>query len=1024
MSAENNYEELLEEVCEKLDNIDSVKGIDVLDIKNSVESIENLITDTQAKLNFQDIKEKLEKIAFQVDSCNDALLKDLYNDLNTLKENTGSVSKHLESLQNVQNLALTSAEFEDYQKQQLDLALKTNENIFNELRTLNEKSKGTANPENIQNIEMQLATLHKSLTEYVEQIVSKVELVPGVEEIGSVVSDLNSVQHKSIKQTHLLIKEVETKLDNFKNDFDNKDFSQQLAKISEIYDSLNMINAWIEKVGYINQSIENVYARLGESIDFDDVSEKVDIIYENITALNNWTMKIDKVDESMLDIQSKLSSLSDFMPETQNITNTINSIKDKFEASLAEKFDFDDMGNKMDIVYENLSAINSWANKVDNVSLKVEDLSNKTETNVNKIDNISQKFENMTDEILNVSSKIQYVSEDIQNMSGKVQNVSENIHSVSENIQNVSGKVQNVSEKIQNLTDKVSDITSSLEEESITSKIDVVYENISLLNEWVNKIDGLTQKSEELDSKYIDANENLNVRIDILNETLANAMKIINDVPNIKDKLNDLSGELHTITSTTKDDAESYIYTLLDIESDFLKLHKFLDDKANITSNDINALKERFAELNDDISSISIRTNKLILSSDDANKEFKETLETFKNSIQELDDKRKAFNPELKFKLLDEKVTEIAALLQDTTNASKNLNNAFLYLADWVDATGSVLNTMQSDIVAVKDDNSNKLELKILSGDIETLLKKTEDLESAFDKYKKKDLPVLNEAVSYIINKTDELDEKLNKDNSEDFDKIHKDINIVKDNITSLDNKIDEINKEVKSSIKDEISIINEEIDNVKNGMTVLGEGMDNVLTDFTTFTSKMETFKTDISEYNNEFSTVKEQISKLEKQLDSVEESFDNFKTDDISELKSSLTGIMVQLNTALTPDIDSLNARIDKFVEENQAHKTKVEEMLEEKLSQQEQKISSLENKFETLTSKIDKLADTVTEESKNYEVKDILNYLVTQLAATNDGITTNQQTAHKVLNEVAEKVASFDNNINKIVSYIEED
>ena len=33
-------------------------------------------------------------------------------------------------MQNVQNLALTSAEFEEFQKQQLDLALKTNENIL------------------------------------------------------------------------------------------------------------------------------------------------------------------------------------------------------------------------------------------------------------------------------------------------------------------------------------------------------------------------------------------------------------------------------------------------------------------------------------------------------------------------------------------------------------------------------------------------------------------------------------------------------------------------------------------------------------------------------------------------------------------------------------------------------------------------------------------------------------------------------------------------------------------------------
>ena len=193
MSAENNYEEILEEVCEKINNLDTIKEIDILDIKESLGSIENLMTDTQAQLNFQEIKEKLETIALQVDSCNDALLKDLYNDLNELKTTTSSVSQHLENLQNVQNLALTSAEFEEFQKQQLDLALKTNENISTELAAL----KDSVGSEGIVNLEVQLENLHTNLTSYIEQMAAKLEDIPTLENIGSVVSDLNSVQSKS-----------------------------------------------------------------------------------------------------------------------------------------------------------------------------------------------------------------------------------------------------------------------------------------------------------------------------------------------------------------------------------------------------------------------------------------------------------------------------------------------------------------------------------------------------------------------------------------------------------------------------------------------------------------------------------------------------------------------------------------------------------------------------------------------------------------------------------------------------------
>lgn len=784
MSAENNYEEILEEVCEKINSIDSIKEIDILDMKNSLESIESLMTDTQAKLNFQEIKEKLENIAFQVDNCNEALLKDLYNDINELKETSNSVGQHIENLQNVQNLALTSAEFEEFQKQQLDLALKTNENIFNELAAIKENSQSVDNSENIKRLESQLENLHKNLSAYIEQMVSKIDTAPNLEDIGAIMSDLGSVQQKSIRQTNSLVKDLQNKFKMFQDDFDNKDFGNQLSKIGEIYDSLSIIRTWIERVGYINQSIENVYARLGESIDFDDVAEKVDIIYENIGALNNWTMKIDNVDGSMADMQSKIASLSAFMADTKNISNTISVIKDKFESTFSDELDFEDITNKMDIVYENLSAINEWASKVDVIN------------------------------------------------------------------------------------EKVSTINNAFEDDLISSKIDLIYENISLLNEWVSKIDNISKRSDELDDK-----------INELTESLSNASKIIDDVPDIKDKLENLSGELNIITHSTRNEADSYIYTLLDIESDFLKLHKFLDDKTNTTTNDINSLKEKFEELNNDISSISIRTNKLILSADDANKEFKTYLEIFKNTIQALDNQKNEFNPELKFALIGEKITEMFKLMQSSLSANKSLNNAFVYLAEWVDATGNVLNTMSNDIAQLKAEGLNK---------------------------------------------------------------------------NSKDNQIEEI-----------------------------------------------DTIKDEITEAANK-------ISRLEEMAETV-------KNEDISEIKSLLTGIAVQLNSALS---DSLNEKIDKLSEENNHKFTELETLMIDKINQQSKQINSLEEKLENLSSKFDKLIEAMAEEHTDYEIKDILNYIATQTAAVNEALSDSR------VAEMANKLASFDTNINKIVSYIEEE
>ena len=83
----------------------------------------------------------------------------------------------------------------------------------------------------------------------------------------------------------------------------------------------------------------------------------------------------------------------------------------------------------------------------------------------------------------------------------------------------------------------------------------------------------------------------------------------------------------------------------------------------------------------------------------------------------------------------------------------------------------------------------------------------------------------------------------------------------------------------------------------------------------------------------------------------------------------------------------------------------------------------LDALEEKIETLGSKFDKLIEAMSEDNKNYEIKDILNYIATQITAANENLT-NQQNANSVLNNIAEKLSSFDENINKVVSYIEED
>ncbi|MCD7879048.1 MAG: hypothetical protein LUG16_03845, partial [Candidatus Gastranaerophilales bacterium] len=751
----------------------------------------------------------------------------------------------------------------------------------------------------------------------------------------------------------------------FQSEFKNKDFENQITKIREIYDSQNIINTWIEKVGYINKSIENVYARLGENIDFDDVSEKVDIIYENISALNIWTAKIDNIDSSAKEMEDKLSYLvqADNSEKISDIKDKVNSIND---AVSEEKID--DIKNKIDSISKSVSEdkVDYIKNKVDSISKSVSE---------DKVDYIKNKVENIhnsvsEERISNIQDKISELGkylEETKNISNILYDVKNRLDSsLSEefDFDDLANKMDIVYEnlsainewasKIDSIQDKISQLNLVFENGSIESKIDVIYENIAGLNQWANKLDSISKQSEDLDSKYTLTSNNLNIKIDELSQTLENANQIISDIPDIKEKLSELSGELHAITSQTKTDTDSYIYTLLDIESDFLKMHKYMEDNTKITSGDINALKERFSELNDDISSISIRTNKLILSADDANKEFKECLQEFKSALMQLDEQKNAFNPELKYELVAEKISGLTSLLQNIVITNKNLNSAFVYTAEWIDAAGSTLNSVQNDLVLIKKE-------------IDT----------------------------------------VNKNAAENI----KDIKA----LIQADLEKEEFNpEEITNSINNEITAITDKIDALQNVFTELK------------IDDKICAITDRINEIENVFTELKldDKICALTDRIDELENAFVSLKTDDISELKSVITGVIVQLNTALKPDIDSLNEKIEKLTENNNNKFTELETLLQEKVDFQGKKIENLENKINEMSSKFDKLVEVMGEDQKAFEIKDVLNYIASQIAGVNEKINEQQRHGNELINEMSQKLNGFNDDINKIVSYIEEE
>ncbi len=901
MDAEN-YKEILDEVCEKLKALNNNEGADLSELKNSVEAIENLITDTQAKLNFQEIKDKLIKISDNIDNCNEAFIKNLYNDINDLKSSFNNIGTHLENIQNNQNLALTRAEFEEYQKHQIDSSLQNYDTISKELSEIKEKS-GSASIENLGGLEAELKELHSKLLSYLEQFSQGLKNLPNIEEIKNILNNINNVQNKNISETDNILKDIQTGLTNFQEDIRNSDFANQISKISAIYDSMNIIQAWIEKAGYINKSIESLYSKLGEDINFNDISSKVDTIHKNISDINSLTGKIDNINSLIGE-------------SGENINKNLKGILEK----LGNDADFDDLSEKIDIVYDNITALNSWAVKIDNIEKKLSGLDNlyenfqnipefkeKTEAIHYGISALTSKLESLNDDfqsfadikklisslsedvdITEIENKIDIIYENISSLNtwaGKIDNISNkldilddtdtnsliarvnDIHNIVHNINSSinSDNFISLDAKLDNIYQKIS-VLDDFDTDTLFSQIDLIYENIMFLNNFAKKIDNINEKI-----------DNINVKFDSINsqiETLDNKSK---------DKDNKIISKVETINTDLIKTGEILNTSLLDLEADFNKLQKFLDENTKITSSDIFSLKKYFKELTEDISSISIRTNKLILGADDANKEFKNYLEIFKTTIDNFNNQKQDQDTELKFAILGEKLNSLNLLMQNSVKANKNLNNAFAYLAEWIDASGNVLNSLQTDI-------------------------------------------------------------------------------------TSIKSQAEAANSEEIISLKNDISDVTKKIDSLVSNLSAVND----------------------------------------------IEET---------SDIKSLISGISVQLNTSLSPNIDLLNEKIDKITEDNNSRLKEFEDFINKKFEIQNKQIKILSDNIENLNKKFDTLINVFAEDNKEYDMKDMLSYLVSEISSVSE-IVKNRKNDDEIIKKLEEKVSSFDKNINKIVSYIEED
>jgi hypothetical protein len=555
---------------------------------------------------------------------------------------------------------------------------------------------------------------------------------------------------------------------------------------------------------FINSSIDKLNDKIEEFIN-ENISTIGDVLSTNNKNIEDKLALFDKkFVETLVDKYEEIKLLSNQYNNSMNdVRLSLSKIIDKFEGTkddLCARFD-----NLIEAIQNSSQATN---NEIKQLSASFEDL--RAQISNKSFDEAFQASINKQIGSLEalISQQFDYIS-DINELCAN------NLPDVGELNTFIKHSILASIEEFKELLEK-QNIKDTIEEDLKQFKSDVITQFLNLFNQ----ISFVAEQEEILD--FI--NEKHDELITILSHIVTTSGEITsvkNTVSDVDNKISSLKNDIETInekiTSIISSDGDiDYIYSLQDLESDIANLRLVLngmsqnDHSAEFetlisSTNDVyklvEAIKSELPTKNDiegiaeDIVSISSRTNKLILASDDSYKTLQDNLQDFKLVINDLDERTRNFAQESGMDRIDAKLNAINTMMQSGSKTNQVFNQVFEYLAEWVDNASIQINTISDKIETLDEIGQIKVMLEDLKADTENNNESVELIEalgSVFDKQTKR--------ISSLESKLDKIIVETtinNKNNKIDMSPMENTLNrflvAIDEKLTSQQDKISEL---------------------------------------------------------------------------------------------------------------------------------------------------------------------------------------------------------------------------------------
>ncbi len=470
--------------------------------------------------------------------------------------------------------------------------------------------------------------------------------------------------------------------------------------INGVNDTVNRI---VSTQADIVEDYSNAINRIEDSIENNHVFQ-LKAISEVAVNTKEFAEKFEaenKVDKELL---------SDIFANGKSISDSVDLIKAQLKA--LQDSDEDSTQYSLADIEEDLAKLRLIVSEI-----KANQNRRELETVINSIDTVINQIQDLKEfipvnEITDINENTSEVLDLLEGLALEIKN----LHSTQDDI---IGYVQDGEKSI------VSEIKNS--ESNLKSDINMSLEDFANeIKEFGN--DTLSAKLSTVKNDIITQLLGVISQISFVEEQ----EEIISHIDNVQEQLNIISSGAPDTIGT---------YSLQDIETDVARLRVALEEiksqgrgaeidelvqslasatqtldylKTEIPNHEISEVREELEKIANDIISISIRTNKLLISSDESYKNLKENIDDFRNIMGGVDKRTQNLYEEVGMDKIESQVTSIRDIVgrQEVTN--KVFNEVFEYLAEWVDATGEKIGYITDKLNNTEDINEIKLALEDL----------------------------------------------------------------------------------------------------------------------------------------------------------------------------------------------------------------------------------------------------------------------------------------------------------------------